>query len=202
MQLSLTTIIIIITVLVSYISFSNRELLFKLLLWPYRMKREPVEYYRILTSGFVHNDTTHLIVNMLTFYFFADALLGVVGNVHFLILYCSAIIVANLPSVVKNKDKYESMALGASGGVAAIVFAYIYLSPWNLLYLFFIVPIPAILFAIIYVVYSYKMKDKDSKIGHEAHLWGAVYGFLYMALVIDPVPGRFFMESIKAIPYF
>lgn len=202
MSINIATFLIIITVAVSYFAFSNSELLHKLLLWPYKMKRDAKEYYRMLTSGFVHKDMTHLLVNMLTFYFFADVLLTLLGNTTlFLFLYCSAIIVANIPSAVKYKDNYGRLSLGASGGVSAIVFAYIYLYPWELIYLFFIIPIPAILFAIAYVTYSYFMKDKDSSIGHEAHLWGALYGFIFM-LVIDPTHGQAFIEGMKSIPYF
>ncbi len=202
MTLNLVTLIILITVVVSYIAFSNRELLYKLLLWPYRMKREPAEYYRMLTSGFVHGDMPHLAVNMITFYFFGNALQRILTNTQFLLLYCIGIIVANIPSAIRNRDRYERMALGASGGVAAVVFAFIYLAPWEPIYLFFILKIPAILFAVAYVVYSYVMKGKDTRIGHEAHLWGAIFGFFFMAVVVDPTHGKLFIEQIKAIPYF
>lgn len=202
MTLNLVTLIVIITVAVSYISFSNRELLYKLLLWPYRMKREPAEYYRILTSGFVHSDVPHLAINMLTFYFFGNALLPIFSNGEFLLLYCAGIIVANIPSVVRHRDRHERLALGASGGVAAIVFAYIYQKPWEPIYLFFIIKMPSILFAVAYVIYSYVMKGKDTRVGHEAHLWGALFGFFFMALVKDPTHGMIFIQQIKNIPYF
>src|SRR5690606_37800120 len=99
------------------------------------------------------------------------------------------------------KNNYQYTALGASGGVAAIVFAFIYLNPWENLKLFMVVPFPAILFAVAYVVFSYKMKEKDTRVGHEAHLWGAVYGFLFM-LATDASHGLSFIEEIKNIPFF
>src|SRR5690606_11882057 len=131
---------------------------YKLILWPYKMKRAPSEYYRMLTSGFVHLDFIHLAFNMLTFFFFADYLAWKIGNGLFTVLYFSAIIIANIPAVLKHKNNYQYTALGASGGVAAIVFAFIYLNPWENLKLFMVVPFPAILFAVAYVVFSYKMK--------------------------------------------
>lgn len=172
------------------------------MLWPYRMKRYPEEYYRIITSGFVHVDVMHLMVNMLTFYFFSRPLIQVIGPNSFVLLYLSGIIVANLPSVFKQKDMPERTALGASGGVAAIVFATIYLDPWQMIYLFYILPLPSIIFAIFYVWYSYRMKnDEASRIGHEAHLWGAIYGFVYMTIFADPAFRSMFIEKLTDVPF-
>ncbi|MDY0315521.1 MAG: rhomboid family intramembrane serine protease, partial [Bacteroidales bacterium] len=55
-----------------------------------------------------------------------------------------------------------------------------FFDPWNKIYFFGVLPIPGILFGVIYLIYSYQMakKAKDN-IGHDAHFWGAVYGFVF-----------------------
>jgi membrane associated rhomboid family serine protease len=196
-------IILIITGGLSMLCFSNVEMMQKLQMWPYRIKRNKEEIYRMLTSGFIHADTMHLAINMITYYFFADILISVIGEKQFVILYLSGIIIANIPSLIKHADNPYRAAIGASGGVASLVFATIYLAPWQMIYLFGIIPLPSIIFAVLYIVYSYKMKDdQKSNIGHEAHLWGAIYGLVFMAAVVDPTHGLNFIENIKDIPYF
>lgn len=192
-----------ITVLVSIAGFNNGQLLHNLLMMPYRVKRVPSEAYRLLTSGFVHANYTHLIFNMLTFYFFSSVLIMNIGITHFIIMYLLGIIFSNLMSYFKNKDNPSFASLGASGGVSSIVFASIYLNPWGIILLFFIIPLPSIIFAILYVWYSYKMKDdQGSNIGHLEHLWGSIFGFLYMLIIIDNFNVMKFINTIIDIPYF
>lgn len=201
--MSVDVILMIITCLVSFASFNNQSLLHNLLMIPYRVKRNPSEAYRLLTSGFVHANYTHLIFNMLTFYFCASTLIGMIGVVHFVVMYLLAIIFSNGMSFFKNKDNPQFASLGASGGVSAIIFAFIYFNPWGLIMLFFVIPLPAILFAVAYVWYSYKMKDDEgSRIGHLEHLWGAAFGFLYMLIVVDGFNVSKFINTLIDIPYF
>lgn len=200
--MELYIILLGITVVISLMAFKDENLLNKLLLWPYRMAKKPEEYYRIITSGFVHADTGHLAVNMITFYFFGSYLSDKIDATSFLLIYLLGIVAANIPSVIKDRNNPYKRALGASGGVAAIVFAAIYLAPWNLIYLFFVIPIPNIIFALLYLIYSYKMSKKQSNIGHEAHLWGAIFGFVFMMLYVDPSNGQYFWEKLIQIPYF
>lgn len=195
-------IILAVTIIVSLWAFKDENLLGKLLLWPYRMAKKPEEYYRIITSGFVHADTGHLAVNMITFFFFGQYMSTQIDDTSFWLLYMLGIVIGNLPAVIKDRNRPEKRALGASGGVAALVFAAIYLAPWNMIYLFFALPVPNIVFALLYLIYSYSMIKKQSNIGHEAHLWGAVFGFLFMMLFVDPSNGEYFWKQLKQIPYF
>lgn len=194
-------IILAITIIVSLMAFKDENLLGKLLLWPYKMAKNPSEYYRIITSGFVHADTPHLAVNMITFYFFGAYLSQVIDTTDFVLLYLLGIVAANLPSVIKDRNNPYKRALGASGGVAAIVFATIYLAPWQMIYLFYIIPIPNIVFAFLYLAYSYAMIKKQSTIGHEAHLWGAIFGFVFMLVYVDPSNGQYFFQKLMDIPF-
>lgn len=194
--MSITIIIIAITSIISYLGFQNRELIGKLMLYPIVM-RSPLQAYRLITSGFVHSNTAHLIFNMVTLYFVGTILENMVlGTQQFVLLYLSGIVVASLPSYYKRMHDPEYAAVGASGGVAALIFAFIYVAPWQLIYLFFFLPIPAIVFAIAYLIYSYVMsKKRDQNIGHDAHFYGSVYGLLFM-LVIDPSHGMSFIERL------
>lgn len=166
------------------------------MMYPFVM-RSPMQAYRLITSGFVHSNTAHLAFNMITLYF-AGSLLEkmVLGTQQFALLYLSGIVVSSLPAYYKQMNNPEYAAVGASGGIAALIFAFIYVAPWELIYLFFVLPIPAIVFAIAYLIYSYVMsKKEDQRIGHDAHFFGAVYGLLYM-LVIDPSHGMSFIDKL------
>jgi membrane associated rhomboid family serine protease len=184
------------TYIIVAITFKDERLQSKLLLYPFVM-RNPKEAYRLITSGFVHADTAHLAFNMISFYFIGRILEEqVLSTQQFIMLYLSGIVVANLPSYYKHMHNPQYAALGASGGVAAVLFAFIYIAPWERIYLFFALPIPAIVFAIAYLIYSYVMGKKgDTSIGHDAHFFGAVYGLVFM-LITDPSHGKYFMQQL------
>ncbi len=194
-SMTVTLIFIIITVVISVMAFTNERLLNNLLLWPARM-HSPEQYYRFLTSGFVHVDYMHLAFNMITFYFFGELLEQYIGPERFVIVYLSGIIVAGIPSYFKKRHVPGYASLGASGGVAAILFATIYLNPWQQIGLFFIIQLPSIVFAVIYLAYTAYLARKGSGVvNHDAHLWGSLYGLLCM-LVIDPSHGQYFLQQL------
>jgi membrane associated rhomboid family serine protease len=191
----LTIIVVAITALISYAAFNNNELYNKLLLWPRKMDN-PVEYYRLLTSGFIHADWNHLIFNMLTLYLVGQGVEQMIGPLYML-LYITGIIVSSLPSFIKNRHNSYYRSLGASGGVASILFFSIYFFPWSRIYLFFIpIGIPSILFAVAYLIYSAVMSRRgDGKINHDAHFFGSIYGLIF-ALIIDPSHGGTFLFEL------
>lgn len=201
--MTITLIIVVITVLVSLAAFSDAGILNKLIFWPRVMQERPAEYYRFLTSGFIHGDWNHLIFNMLTLFFFGKSVedillyLSRAGASYYLFMYLSAIIIAGVPAYIKYRNNAYYRALGASGGVSAIVAFYIYYAPWASIYFYFIpIGIPAILYGLAYVIYSAVMARRGSgNIGHDAHLWGTVYGFIF-AFVTDPSHGQVFFYQI------
>jgi membrane associated rhomboid family serine protease len=135
------------------------------------------QYSRIITSAFLHGSWMHLIFNMYTLYSFGGAVEQTYGPLQFLLIYFSAIIGGNLLSLVLHRH-HEYRALGASGGVCGIIFACIFLLPGSSVYMFFIpFPIPAHIFAVIFIIGSYiGLRGRIGNIGHDAHLGGAIIG--------------------------
>ena len=205
MSSTITFIIIGITAITSYAAFQNSETLHKLIFYP-AMIKERKEYWRFITHGLIHADFMHLIFNMLTLYFFGrniermfEGLFG--STLVFPLFYISALIVSSVPSYFKHKDHTWYRSLGATGAVSAVLFATIVFDPWQTLMLNFFIPVPAILFAIGYVWYSQRMSQQgQDNIGHDAHLWGAVYGFVF-PLVMKPAILPYFFEQLTH-PHF
>ena len=151
---------------------------------PYRTVRQK-SWYEMITSGFVHANITHLLFNMITLFFFGPILEQVIGPVSFLTLYFSGLIFSSLPSIYRHKDNQQYATLGASGAVEAVLFGFIVLFPFESLYLFLIpVPIPAILFGVLFIGYSIYASKQEGKINHEAHIAGALWGIIYMLLFV------------------
>ena len=196
MHLSITIAIVAVTVLVSWLAFNNRKLLDRLILWPPAVERRK-QYDRLLGYGFVHADWMHLLFNMITLWSFGTAVERVFSEmitpVGFLLFYLSAIVVSILPTYIAHRNDPNYRSLGASGGVSAVLFAFILFDPWSKLIIFPIpVPIPAFLFAILYVAYSIWMDRRGrDNVNHSAHLWGAAYGLLFTVLLEPRILGHF-----------
>lgn len=198
----LILLIIIITGVVTYLSWQRKDILDKLLFSPYRIKRKN-EYFRFLTHGFVHANWAHVIVNMLVFWSFGsvlwiyfDIFWENYANLIFILFYLAAIILSSVFSFFKNKDNPYYSAVGASGGTSAIVFASIFFDPWNKVYFFGILPIPGIIFGGLYLLYSYRMSKKGGdNIGHDSHFWGAVFGFFF-PLLLKPDLFEYFINRL------
>ncbi|MER3330058.1 MAG: rhomboid family intramembrane serine protease, partial [Candidatus Kapaibacterium sp.] len=188
--MTLTYWIIGITAIVSWYSFDKPEILKKLLLNPYSVNKNR-EYYRFITSGFVHANFPHLLWNMFSFYFFGSVveyyfnyLFGSAGPLLFIILYLLAIIVSDMPSYFNHKDNPRYNSLGASGGVAAIIFASILFQPLQDICLYGILCFPGFIFGVAYLVgsYYYGKRGKDN-INHAAHIYGALVGLVFCAII-------------------
>ncbi|TNJ34759.1 rhomboid family intramembrane serine protease [Arenimonas terrae] len=197
MQFSYTIAIVAVTALVSWLAFSRPAMLQALVLWPPAVTRDH-QYHRFIGYGLVHADFMHLLMNMVTLYFFGRVMEGFyadyLGPLGFLAFYTSALVVSALPSYLKHRHDPKYMTLGASGGVSAVLFAFILLRPWETIYLYFI-PVPAILFAVAYTGYSVYMNHRGGdRINHNAHLSGAAYGVLFTVLMEPKVIGHFLAE--------
>jgi len=184
----LTLAIIAVTCVVSFLAFNKPKLMDDLILWPPAIQRHR-EYHRLVTYGLVHADFGHLLFNMLTLFFFGRAIESFyameLGRFGFLLFYIGGLLVSILPTYLKNRRNPNYHSLGASGAVSAVLFAYILFAPWNRI-IVFVLPMPAILYAVLYVGYSiYMDRVGRDNINHSAHLWGAAYGVVF-TLLIEP----------------
>jgi len=160
------------------------------------------EQIRMLSSGFLHVDMTHLIFNMLTLWFFAPVVINFLGNFSFILVYFGSLIFGSLLTMLFHKDDYGYRAVGASGAVTGVLYSAILLQPDMMLGIFFIIPMPAYIFGILYLLYSiYGMRAKNDNIGHTAHFGGAVGGYL-ITLVKEPtlLVDHTLMVVLLAIP--
>lgn len=202
--MNITYILIGLTVLVSMAAFSKPAMWGEFMMNPYKVKTQR-QYYRFVTSGFVHQDHMHLIMNMVSFYFFGPVIehvfalvFGAWGGVYFIALYILAIIVSDIPSYLKHKDNPGYNSLGASGGVAAIIFAFIIFLPVEDICLFFAICLPGFILGSAYIIYSYVQgKKANDNINHDAHLYGAAFGFLFCVIMYPPSFGNFFRQIME-----
>ncbi|CAN5693957.1 rhomboid family intramembrane serine protease [soil metagenome] len=193
-----TLLLIALTVAVSWLAFDRPRLLERLILWPPAIDRHK-QYDRLLTHGFIHADWQHLLFNMITLYFFGGLVerlfVPYIGQLGFLLFYLSAILVAILPTYLRHRHDPKYRSLGASGAVSAVLFAFILVQPWALIFVFF-VPMPAILYAVLYIGYSIWMDRRGGdNINHSAHLWGAGYGVLF-TLMMEPRVAASFLQRL------
>lgn len=200
-------IIIASTVLVSARAFQDRALFHKLLFSSYLIHTKK-QYYRFFSHAWVHGDWMHLLVNMYVLFSFGNFLISafhyyfsVDASLLFCIFYAIALPVSSLFSFRKEKDNPYYNAVGASGGVSAVVFASIFFDPWNMLYFFGVIPIPGFVFGIGYLIYSYRMGQKGTdNIGHDAHFWGAIFGFSF-PILMKPETFLIFVDNLFSWPF-
>ncbi len=189
--------LLFITVAISlYAMHKNHNLYYKWLLHPMSVTRNN-EWYRMLTSGFLHADHMHLLFNMLTLFFFAPFLEAYfLGSLNLFIIYIASVVIANVSTTMKHKNNYDYRAVGASGAISAILFSFILFRPWNLINIFFIVPIPAIIFAFGYLWYCrWAAKNSNDMINHDAHYWGAIAGVV-LTIILEPGSLPYFINEL------
>lgn len=199
--MSPTNIIVAVTVVLSFMAFSNQDLLRKFIFNPYTIKNRK-QYYRFITSGLIHSDHMHLIFNMISLYFFGagvelvfSIVFGALGPFYFLALYFLGIIVSDIPTYFKNQNNPGYNALGASGGVSSVVFAFILFLPLEKINLYFFIPIPGFILGALYIFYSwYSSRKASDNVNHDAHLYGALFGLVFCIVLFPQAVPNFFEQ--------
>ena len=198
----MTILLIIITVAVSYAAFQSPALMDRLQFNASKII-DKKEYHRLVTHAFIHANWEHLFVNMIVLFSFGRAIesyfkfnFGSKEISYYLLLYFGGILVSNIYALIKHRNNYFYNSVGASGAVSSILFAAIFFDPWNMIYFFGILPIPGIVFAALYLVYSYQMslKQKDN-VAHDAHFLGAVFGFIF-PVFLNPQLFQTFLDKL------
>lgn len=203
MRENATLILIIVTVAASIYSWNNPAIQQRWMFNPFTVHNAR-QYYRFLSSGFIHSNSLHLIFNMIALYFFGGVIeriymntFGAKGVIYYLITYLAGIIVSNIKTYVKYKNSSYYNSLGASGGVASILFASIIYRPTSSICLYFAICIPAFILGAIYLIYTYYSGKKLSdNINHDAHLFGSLFGIVF-TILLRPVVIVEFIERIK-----
>lgn len=182
----MTIFIIVATVITSLIAFRNELFMQHLIFNPYTIQHRN-QWYRFITSGLIHADWIHLIINMLVFYsfgkaveFYYAAIFPGKSDYYFSLLYFGGMLISVAPSYAKHKNDPGYNALGASGAVSAVTFAAILFDPMSKIYIWGIIGLPGIVLGPAYLAYSWYMGKKGGdNINHDAHFWGAVFGVLF-----------------------
>ena len=205
--MSLTIIFIVLTIAASFYAWQNHDVYSKWTMHPYSVNSHR-EYWRFLTSGFVHADYSHLFFNMISFYFAGEGVENIYkqllgdgkGEIFYVILYLVGIVAANIPGYLKHKDDsgYPG-SIGASGGVSAVMFALILFVPTTEVRVFFAIPMPAIVFAVLYLWSSQYMAKRNifAGIDHQAHFWGAMFGVVFTIIIYPEVITLYFLPSLQ-----
>jgi membrane associated rhomboid family serine protease len=187
--MTITLIIIVLTCLVSFSAFSNEKLMNDLIFYPPAISRNN-QWYRFFSCGLIHADFFHLLFNMYALYLFGTAverafvqLFGTSGKLVYLAMYILALGACLIPTYRKNKDNSAYRSLGASGAVSAVIFVYIVLDPLNGLGLI-IIPrlyVAGFIFGALYLaISSWLDKRGGGNINHSAHIYGAVFGIVFL----------------------
>lgn len=194
---SMTTLIILITAILSFAGFSNRDIIEKYKFNPFRIKRNK-EWHRWISYGFIHADMNHLIFNMLSLYFagqYCELIFTPAPS--YILFYLSAIVVSGIADYHDHKNNPYYSAVGASGAVNAVLFSLVLFEPWGKVDIFMILPMPFIVFAILYLAYSWYMaKRNGDNIGHLAHISGAIYGIIATIIYVPNALQTFLVRII------
>ena len=199
-------LLIVVTIIISLAAWQKPDWMGKMLMNPYRIQHRN-EYWRFISSGFIHADFTHLFFNLFSFFFFGvqleqifNQLFPSVASELYLVFYLLAILVADLPTYFKQKNNPNYNSLGASGAVSAVIFAGILFYPMEPIYLFGFLKIPGIIYAGLFTWYSVEMDRRGRDfVNHSAHLYGGIFGILAMTILYPQVWVSFMGEILSLL---
>lgn len=189
----------------SYYAFQRPDIMAKYLHFPYRETRYK-EYIRVLSSGFLHGSWNHLLINLFVLYqfgifvesYFFQRFGSPKGAIYYVAFFLTSIVLANMGTFIKHQSNPHFRSLGASGVTSSMVMVYVLFNPWQM---FIFPPVPAFIFAIIYLGYStWASRHGRDNIDHQGHLWGALYGVFFI-WVLDPPVIQYFIKSLLDIPW-
>lgn len=189
-----TLTLLILNIFASLIAFKNERFNEQNILWVGPMKARR-EWHRLVSSGFLHVNWPHLVLNMYGLYMFGPVIEYYLGGTNFLIIYMASLIGGSLWACIWNRNNPHYRAAGASGALSGIILAFCMIDPFSMLLFLFIIPMWGIVFGIGFVVLSYVFSQRENRvIGHEAHLGGAVTGIVTTLVMAPQVWTHFLMQ--------
>lgn len=197
----ISTILVVVTIGISLLAFSQNEYMNKLIFNPYMIDKHK-QWYWFISSGFIHADFIHLAVNMFVLYSFGgiiekyfEAYFDERAGYYYVLLYFGGMVTSVIPTFKKNKENIYYNALGASGAVSAVIFAFILLEPMQKICLYGLLCLPSIVFGVAYLIYCYYMGKKGGdNVNHDAHMWGAIFGFVFTTILKPELLILFFQK--------
>lgn len=205
--MSIVLLTILITCGISIAAFNSNDLMSRWMMYPYAVRHQN-QWYRFITSGFLHADWTHLFFNMFVLYFFGQALFYYFQLMfeeskaiyYFILLYLGGLVISDLPTYIKYHNSPSYVSLGASGAVSSVLFAVILINPMSYVYIFGIIPLPGVVWGGLYLAYSWYMARKGGdRINHDAHFYGAVFGIAFTVLLKPELLPDFFDKIAFAL---
>jgi membrane associated rhomboid family serine protease len=195
-----TTVLLIANIVVSFIAFQNERLMDQLM-FDITMIRRRHQYYRFVTSAFIHGDGFHIFMNMLALYFMGPFLEIQIGTPGFLGIYFASLLAGSAWTYMDHFRDGNYRALGASGAISGMMTAASLFGPLQMILVFFILPMPFILATALYIgwsVWASHAQVRDG-IGHSAHLGGALMGIALVCLLYPQVARNAFDTVVEAI---
>lgn len=209
-QVPITTALVITTLIVSYQAFKNEDL-YRQLIFNAAYIRESGQWYRFFSAGLLHANWMHLAMNLFVLWEFGKMVemtymqvFGQFGRLLYLLLYVLGLGVSSIYSYFRHRYNRGYSALGASGAVSAVVFAFILFYPLvSMRFMFFpFVDVPAVLMGAGYLAYSqYMSRRGGDNIGHDAHFWGSVWGLAFTCALNYRIGLAFIEQLQRAIQY-
>lgn len=189
-----TLALISVNVFISLYAFYGDRTFINQFAFQVRAVSELKQYYRIVTSSFLHGNLSHLLLNMMTLFFFGPVVEQILGKLGFLVVYFGAIVASGLVSLRFNRNNPSYASLGASDAASGIVLSFCCFHPFEKIYIMFIpVGIPAILYGALFILISARLMERaDRIIAHEGHLGGALAGVVLTVLMKPEVVTQFF----------
>jgi len=187
-------------IIISIAAFQNVRLL-DAAMFDITMIRRRGQVYRMITSGFIHGDPAHLFMNMLALFFLGPFLEYAIKTPAFVGIYIASLIGGSLWTYMEHFRDANYRALGASGAVSGITLAAAIFFPLSTIYVFFALPMPFILFAVLYTGWSAwaaATRVRDG-IGHAAHLGGGLTGVALVCIFYPQYVRQSWDQVVQAI---
>jgi membrane associated rhomboid family serine protease len=206
--MTLTLYIIAITSLISWFAYGKEDIMARFSMQPHYIQKHG-QYYRFISSGFLHASFSHLLWNMLSLYFFGsvveqyfEAIFNELAPYYFLALYFLAMIAADVPTYFKQRHNPAYSSIGASGSIAAVIFVSIIFQPLQPICFYFVFCLPGFILGVAYLGWSYyQSKNSQDHISHEAHLYGSLFGVLFCLFTVPTAFIHFADQLMKWRPF-